>query len=178
MAAADNQPIWAVLAGGGATLAGVALQSFINARRENRLWRWQRRTRWDERKLEICAEFLVCLHRVVSEISQYAVDLSERGVDPRDPEAIDRLTKYRAALDDLRPMVQQIRLTMSDLVIKHADSAYQLLKPLYDLACAGTSVHAPDWLAAHGAMDVERRSFRAEVRRELEIAPRGYLDEP
>jgi hypothetical protein len=69
-------PILAILAGGGATLAGVALQSYLSSLREMKAWKWERRTRWDENKFEHTS-FLVHLNKCTYEISMYAAVLDE-----------------------------------------------------------------------------------------------------
>jgi hypothetical protein len=89
-----------VLAGGAATLAGAALQGFIGSRRDELSWSRLQESRWDERKLEICTNFLVDLHRAAFEISLYAADLDERSLSRDDPQAIARLEDYRSAAAD------------------------------------------------------------------------------
>ena len=104
-------------------MAGVALQSYLNSQREMKVWKWERRTRWDEKKLEICTGFLVYLNKCAYEISMYAAVLDEMKQDPSSPEALERLSAYRSANDELRRSHQLVRLAMSRVVITHANEA-------------------------------------------------------
>jgi hypothetical protein len=118
---AATDSFWPVVAGGAATLAGVALQGVIGGFRERRadVERW--RTRWDENKLETCIGFLLHLGQCAYDISTWA-DL-QRGASnlaADDPVVVARLESYRQSAADLRRIMQQLRLVMSDGVFQHA----------------------------------------------------------
>lgn len=118
-------------------MAGVALQSYLSSLREMKVWKWERRTRWDENKLEICTSFLVHLNKCAYEISMYAAVLDEMKQDPSSPEALQRLCSYRSANDELRRSHQLVHLAMSHVVITHANEAYTRLRELRELSKTG-----------------------------------------
>jgi hypothetical protein len=162
-----------MIAGGGSTLAGVALQGAIGTVRERRAGIERRSARWDEKKLEICANFLLRLSDCAYDISTWTDLRIAWGLSEEDATVVARLDSYRQGVAELRRIMQQLQLVMSDEVFQHAAGGRQALSSLRELGMNGVGVHEAEWTTTHDRLDVARDLFRGAVRDQLGI---GEID--